>query len=156
MLWPGDRRNAAAMDRLTRQHQPPRIRSVQFIVSCASTLKEPAIALLVFAFACLAEINLFRGGLMDPFRVCLAMGPLGVYLLAIGLMNLSRRPWVTTGFRDGLALTIGMMGLVIVGPLELLMPGRAGLARLDCLAGLAGAVRRIGAVWRCCSNRRDW
>ncbi|MGE0608392.1 MAG: hypothetical protein AB7O62_14950 [Pirellulales bacterium] len=71
-----------------------------------------------------AAINLLSGGLMDPFRACLALGPLGVYLLAIGLVNLARRPWLTTGFRDHLALGLGLSGLMVVGPLELLMPDR--------------------------------
>lgn len=90
------------------------------------------IVLLAVDCLCLAEFNLFHGGLLDPFRLCLGMGPLGVYLLAIGLLNLSRKPWVTTGFRDSLALTIGITGLLIVGPLELLMP--AALATRGWLA----------------------
>lgn len=73
-------------------------------------------------------------GIMDPFRACLALGPLGIYLLAVGLINLSKRPWLTTGFRDGLTLGLGLSGLMVVGPLELLLPDN--LARHGWLAWL--------------------
>jgi hypothetical protein len=67
-------------------------------------------------------IRWFSGGLMDPFRLALALGPLGAYLLVLAAINLSRRPWLTTGARDTTALLIALSGLVAVGPLELLMP----------------------------------
>jgi hypothetical protein len=59
---------------------------------------------------------------MDPFRLCLALGPLAIYLLLLGLVNLSRRPLVTTGSRDVAALGIAVSGLLLVGPIELLVP----------------------------------
>lgn len=59
---------------------------------------------------------------MDPLRVAIALGPLSLYLLLLGGVNLSRRPWLTTGWRDTAALALAVGGLMLVGPLELLMP----------------------------------
>ncbi len=59
---------------------------------------------------------------MDSFRLCVAFGPLAMYLLLLGLINLSRRPFIVTGARDLAALGVGVSGLMIVGPIELLMP----------------------------------
>ena len=58
--------------------------------------------------------------MIDPARLCIALGPLAVYLIVIGAINLSRRPFVTSGTRDLLALGVGLSGVVIVGPIELL------------------------------------
>jgi hypothetical protein len=62
---------------------------------------------------------------MDPVRLTIAMGPLCVYLLVIGWLNLSKRPFVTSGARDLLALAVALIGLVAIGPMELFMPERA-------------------------------
>jgi hypothetical protein len=59
---------------------------------------------------------------MDAFRLCLALGPLSIYLLLLAAINLSRRPFLVTGARDLAALGVGVSGLVVVGPLELLLP----------------------------------
>ena len=58
---------------------------------------------------------------MDPFRLCIALGPLGLYLLLMGALNLGRRPF-TPSARDIAALGIALSGLILVGPVELLMP----------------------------------
>src|SRR5579862_4982844 len=68
-------------------------------------------------------MNLFAP--MDSLRFCLALGPLAIYLLLIGGINLSRRSWVITGSRDLAALGVGLSGFIIVGPIELLMPQHA-------------------------------
>jgi hypothetical protein len=60
--------------------------------------------------------------LMDPFRTCLALGPLAVYALLLAVMHLSRRAWVVNGNRDLITLGVAVSGFVIVGPIELLMP----------------------------------
>jgi uncharacterized membrane protein len=60
--------------------------------------------------------------LMDPLRFSLALGPLAVYFLVLGVINLRRRPWLTTGARDTAALGVALCGLVVVGPLELFLP----------------------------------
>jgi hypothetical protein len=59
---------------------------------------------------------------MDPLRLAVALGPLAIYLLLLGALNLSRRPLLTTGARDIAALGVALSGLILVGPLELFMP----------------------------------
>jgi hypothetical protein len=59
---------------------------------------------------------------IDPLRLCLALGPLAVYLLLLGAINLSRRPLLVSGGRDLAALALALMGLAIVGPFELFLP----------------------------------
>ena len=59
---------------------------------------------------------------MDPLHTIIAIGPLGIYLLVIGMLQLSRRPFVTSGGRDQAALAVGISGLVVAGPFELFMP----------------------------------
>ena len=71
---------------------------------------------------------------MDPLHFCIAVAPLAVYLFLLGVLNLKGFPFVTTGSRDGAALAIGMVGFVIIGPMELFFP--------------EGAASRFGAwVW---------
>jgi len=60
--------------------------------------------------------------MLDPFRLCLSMLPLGVYLLGLASMIFARRPVVVTGARDMAALGVAFIGLLIMGPIELLMP----------------------------------
>ena len=50
------------------------------------------------------------------------MMPISVYLLLIGSINLTRRPFLTTGTRDLFALALAISGFVVVGPLELFLP----------------------------------
>lgn len=59
---------------------------------------------------------------MDPLHFCIAVAPLAVYLLLLGIMNLRGRPFVTTGARDAAALAIGLAGFVFAGPMELFFP----------------------------------
>ena len=59
---------------------------------------------------------------MDKLHVGIALGPLAVYVLLLGIINLRRRPLLTTGGRDLLALGIAVSGLLVAGPIELLMP----------------------------------
>src|SRR5690606_15633681 len=62
---------------------------------------------------------------MDPLHLTIALVPLAVYLLVLGIINLGRRPFLTTGGRDGMALALGLAGLVIAGPMELFLPEKA-------------------------------
>lgn len=62
---------------------------------------------------------------MDPLHFCIAAGPLSVYLLLLGLINLRRRPFITTGGRDAMSLGLGIVGFIIVGPMELFLPEAA-------------------------------
>ena len=70
--------------------------------------------------------------MMDPLHLCIALSPLSVYLLLLGVINLSRRPLVTNGARDAAALGVGISGLVVVGPIELFVP-EATILRLGAL-----------------------
>jgi hypothetical protein len=64
---------------------------------------------------------------MDPFRICLALGPLAAYSLLLGVVNLLRRPLVISGAKDTAALGIAVSGFVILGPLELFTPAEASM-----------------------------
>ncbi len=62
---------------------------------------------------------------MDPLHFAVAMGPLAVYFLLLGMINLSARPFLTTGARDTAALGVGIAGFVVAGPMELFLPESA-------------------------------
>jgi hypothetical protein len=62
---------------------------------------------------------------MSPLHSFLALGPLAAYLLVLGVLNLSRRPFLTTGARDLFALGVALTGFLIVGPMDLFIPQRA-------------------------------
>ena len=62
---------------------------------------------------------------MDPLRLCIALGPLAAYTLILGLINLSSRPFLTTGGRDIGALGVAVIGFMMVGPAELFLPAMA-------------------------------
>ena len=64
---------------------------------------------------------------MDPFRLCVALGPVAVYFLLLGALNLFRRPFSVSGTRDTAVLGVAVSGLVLVGPIELLMPVAASI-----------------------------
>ena len=50
---------------------------------------------------------------MDPLHLCIALGPVARYFLLLGSINLSRRPFVTSGTRDAAALGIAIVGGVL-------------------------------------------
>jgi hypothetical protein len=60
--------------------------------------------------------------IVDPFRLAIAVVPLASYLLLLGLVNLRRRPFLTTGGSDLAALGVALSGFALVGPLELFRP----------------------------------
>jgi hypothetical protein len=62
---------------------------------------------------------------MEPFEICLALGPLALYLLTLGFLNLRARPSVVAGWREFLGLGLALSGFVIVGPMRLFMPEHA-------------------------------
>ena len=62
---------------------------------------------------------------LDPLHVIIALGPLAAYCVLFGLLNLSRRPLVTTGARDVAALGLAVIGLVFIGPAGLFLPDAA-------------------------------
>jgi hypothetical protein len=59
---------------------------------------------------------------MEPFHQCLALGPVAIYLLLLGVIGLSRRPVLVSGGRDAAALALAVSGMVFVGPLALVCP----------------------------------
>jgi len=62
---------------------------------------------------------------MDPLRLAIAIVPAAAYVLLLGLVNLRRRPFLTSGGCDLTALGLAVSGLVFVGPLELFRPEAA-------------------------------
>lgn len=64
---------------------------------------------------------------MDQLHLCIAFGPLAVYLLVLGYVNLSSRPFLTTGARDLAALGVAVSGFAVAGPMELFLPEAAAL-----------------------------
>jgi hypothetical protein len=62
---------------------------------------------------------------IDPLRLAIAVVPVAAYVLLLGLVNLRRRPFLTSGGCDLTALGIALSGLVFVGPMELLRPEAA-------------------------------
>ncbi len=68
--------------------------------------------------------------MIETAALCLTLGPLAIYLLVIGAINLRTGPFVTTGVRDLSALGIAVSGLMLIGPIRLLLPN-------DFIAGWA-------------------
>ena len=63
--------------------------------------------------------------IVDPLRLAIAVVPVAAYVLVLGLLNLRRRPFLTSGGCDLTALGIALSGLMFVGPMELLRPESA-------------------------------
>ena len=59
---------------------------------------------------------------MESFHQCLALGPLAIYMLLLGVINLARRPFLVSGARDAAVLGLAVSGLVVVGPMALMFP----------------------------------
>jgi hypothetical protein len=62
---------------------------------------------------------------MDAIHLTLAFIPLALYFLYLGSVNLQPTARVVGGMRDAAWLILGIMGLFIVGPLELFLPEAA-------------------------------
>jgi hypothetical protein len=63
--------------------------------------------------------------IVDPFRLAIALVPLAAYFLILALVNLRRRPFLTTGGSDLTALGAALSGLAFIGPIELFRPEAA-------------------------------
>jgi hypothetical protein len=59
---------------------------------------------------------------VDPLRLAIAIVPLAAYVFLLGLVNLRRRPFLTTGGSDLTALGVALTGVAFIGPLELFRP----------------------------------
>jgi hypothetical protein len=66
--------------------------------------------------------------LLDPFRLCVALGPVVIYLFLLAAINLCRRPLLVSGTRDAATLGLAVSGLVLVGPVDLFLPVGASIA----------------------------
>lgn len=64
---------------------------------------------------------------MDTFSITAAFGPLAIYLILIGMLNLSRRSFLVNGMRDTAALCAACSGMIFVGPLSLFYPMNAAI-----------------------------
>ena len=64
---------------------------------------------------------------MHTFSYCVAFGPLALYLVLLGLTNLRRRPLLVSGSRELAALGVALVGLLIVGPMQLFVPDATAL-----------------------------
>jgi len=71
---------------------------------------------------------------MDVWRWFLAFAPVAIYLMIVGGLNLARRPILLTGTQDRSLLGLSLVGLIIVGPMELFLP-------------VAAYIHYGGAVW---------
>lgn len=59
---------------------------------------------------------------VDPFRLAIALVPMAAYVLLLGVINARRRPFVTSGGSDLMALGLALSGLMLMGPIELFRP----------------------------------
>lgn len=62
---------------------------------------------------------------IDPFRLAIALIPVGAYVLLLGVINARRKPFITSGGSDLAALGVALSGLVFVGPIEMFRPEAA-------------------------------
>lgn len=62
---------------------------------------------------------------MQTTEFLIAVLPLAMYLVLLGLINLRRRPYVLTGAREAMLVGLALSGLAIVGPMELFFPQQA-------------------------------
>ncbi|MGY8771581.1 MAG: hypothetical protein ACKVH8_24460 [Pirellulales bacterium] len=62
---------------------------------------------------------------MDPLRLCISICPLAAYLMVLGVLNIRQHPFLTTGTRDMVALSLAVSGMMFTGPMALFMPGAA-------------------------------
>ncbi len=56
--------------------------------------------------------------------ICTNLLPIGTYLCVLGLLHASGRPLVTTALRDYFALAIALAGLVVNGPIDVVLHSR--------------------------------
>ena len=57
----------------------------------------------------------------------IALGPIAIYFLVLGAINLDSRPTLVNGMGDAAALGIAICGCVVAGPMELFLPEAAAM-----------------------------
>jgi len=64
---------------------------------------------------------------MDSVHLAVALTPLAIYLLRLGMLNLLRWPVVKSGARNIALLGFALSGFVVVGPMALFLPNAAAI-----------------------------
>ncbi|REJ66409.1 MAG: hypothetical protein DWQ31_15215 [Planctomycetota bacterium] len=76
---------------------------------------------------------------MSTLHLAIALGPLAVYCLTLGLINRVGRPVMTNGTREIYAVGLAVSGLVFLGPLTLFVPEAVaeniGVTRFNTIVG---------------------
>ena len=62
---------------------------------------------------------------MHSLQLAVALGPLALYLIILGVINLRRRPLLVSGALDAAGLAMAVAGFVVVGPMQLFLPEAA-------------------------------
>lgn len=62
---------------------------------------------------------------MDYLRFAIALGPMGMYWILIGYLYQRRNPMLINSAQDTLLLGFGVIGFVLIGPVELFFPAAA-------------------------------
>src|SRR3972149_2536381 len=83
---------------------------------------------------------------IDAFRLILALGPVAIYLLLLGTINLSRRALLVSGGRDAAVLALALTGMLLVGPFELFLPRPTVVHYGPSLWGLALGFSALGVT----------
>lgn len=62
---------------------------------------------------------------MDYIRYAIALGPIGLYWVLIGYLYQRSHPMLINAAQDTLLFGLGVVGLVVIGPMELFFPNAA-------------------------------
>lgn len=62
---------------------------------------------------------------MDYVRYAIALGPIGLYWVLIGYLYQRSHPMLINAAQDTLLFGLGVVGLMVIGPLELFFPNAA-------------------------------
>jgi hypothetical protein len=62
---------------------------------------------------------------MQTIHTLIAVTPLAIYLVLVGMLNLRRKPYLMTGTREAMLVGLALSGLMVIGPMELFFPQQA-------------------------------
>jgi hypothetical protein len=62
---------------------------------------------------------------MQTIYALIAVAPLAMYLVLVGMLNLRRKPYLMTGARESMLVSLALSGLALIGPMELFFPQQA-------------------------------
>jgi hypothetical protein len=62
---------------------------------------------------------------MQTIHLLIAVAPLALYLVLVGMLNLRRKPYLMTGAREAMFVGLALSGLMLIGPMELFFPQQA-------------------------------